>query len=299
MIDRQFPPLRMGACARRIAPASPGAKARRPCHRSSQPRCLAQTLPAATPITDQPSNVDFSKLAPLYDELRQGNHAQLVELLVREGDLRGTRVLDVGCGTGSLAVVLAEQYACKVWGVDVSPEMLDVARAKVPEGVGLKLGSAEALPFKDGWFERAVATLAVHLWDRPRAFAEIQRVLAPGGRFALASFNPAHFTSYYLNTYFPSILEIDTERFAPADVLVAELRDAGFDGRAHREPDARVLDQPGGRAGAHPRPPHLDLPADPRRGVRGGPRRAERELPERVDFTQHWLVVSAGPSERS
>src|SRR5204863_481520 len=107
---------------------------------------------------------DFSKLAPRYDELRQGNHAELVELLVREGDLRGTRVLDVGCGTGSLAVVLAEEYACKVWGVDASSEMLAVARAKVPEGVGLKLGRAEELPFKAGWFERVIATLAVHLW---------------------------------------------------------------------------------------------------------------------------------------
>ena len=47
MVDRQFTSPRLGACARHIAPASPGAKANRPCHRSSQPRCLAQTLPAA------------------------------------------------------------------------------------------------------------------------------------------------------------------------------------------------------------------------------------------------------------
>jgi ubiquinone/menaquinone biosynthesis C-methylase UbiE len=254
---------------------------------------MPKTCSRRSPTNPSPSNVDFSKLAPLYDELRQGNHAELVELLVREGDLRGTRVLDVGCGTGSLAVVLAEQYACKVWGVDASPEMLDVARAKVPAGVGLKLGRAEELPFKDGWFERAVATLAVHLWDRPRAFAELHRVLAPGGRFALASFNPAHFESYYLNTYFPSILAIDTARFAPADVLAAELREAGFADvqTADLTHDFSISRED---ALARIRGRHIStFQLIGEEEYEAGLARAERELPERVDFTQHWVMVSA------
>ena len=226
--------------------------------------------------------------------MRQGNHAELVELLVVEGDLRGTRVLDVGCGTGTLAVALAEQYACKVWGVDASPEMLDVARTKVPPGVGVKLGRAEDLPFKDGWFERAVATLAVHLWDRPRAFAEIARVLAPDGRFVLASFDPAHFTSYYLNTYFPSILAIDSERFAPANVLARELSEAGFsDTRSTSLTHDFSLSRE--EALARIRGRHIStFQLIPEAEYDAGLARAERELPEHVDFTQHWVVVSAG-----
>jgi ubiquinone/menaquinone biosynthesis C-methylase UbiE len=254
------------------------------------PRSCSRRSPTNPSLS---KTVSFSKLAPLYDELRQGNHAALVDLLVREGDLRGTRVLDVGCGTGSLAVTLAEQYACKVWGVDASPEMLDVARAKVPAGVGLKLGRAEELPFKDGWFERVVATLAVHLWDRPRAFSEVHRVLAAGGRFALASFNPAHFETYYLNAFFPSILEIDTARFAPAEVLEAELGDAGFaDTRsADLQHDFSISRDD---ALARIRGRHIStfqlIPEDE---YAAGLERAERELPERVHFTQRWLVVSA------
>src|SRR5207302_1702615 len=80
---------------------------------------------------------------------------EVVDALVRLGDLRGRRVLDVGTGTGALATALAERYACKVWAVEPSPEMLEIARSRVPRGVGLKLGSAEALPLKDRWFERA------------------------------------------------------------------------------------------------------------------------------------------------
>lgn len=212
---------------------------------------------------------------------------------MREGDLRGTRVLDAGCGTGTLATTLAERYACKVWGVDASPEMLDVARAKAPAGVGFKEGRAEALPFKDGWFERVVATLAVHLWDRPLAFAEIARVLSPGGRFALATFDPRHFASYYLNDFFPSILEIDTARFAPADVLGDELRTAGFD-EVHSAAITQDVAISRGVALARIRGRHIStFQLIPEAEYAEGLARAERELPERVDFTQHWVVVSA------
>lgn len=202
-------------------------------------------------------------------------------------------MLDVGCGTGTLAIALAMQYSCKVWGVDASPEMLEVARAKVSEGVGLKLGSAEALPFKDGWFERTVSKLAMHLVDRPRAFTEIHRVLAPGGRFALASFDPAHFTSYYLNTFFPSILAIDSERFAPADVLVAELHEAGFaDTRTARLTQELSLTR--AEAIGRIRGRHIStFQLIPEAEYEAGLERADRELPERVDVVQHWLVVSA------
>ena len=90
-------------------------------------------------------------------------------------------MLDIGCGTGRFLAQLAE--VAKAWGVDASPEMLEVARSRVG-GAGLKLGTAEELPFKDGWFERATMWLVAHLVDRPRAFAEAARVLEPGGRFA-------------------------------------------------------------------------------------------------------------------
>ena len=48
----------------------------------------------------------------------------------------------------------------------------------------VKVAPAEQLPFKDGWFERALMWLVVHLVDRPRAFGEAARVLAPDGRLA-------------------------------------------------------------------------------------------------------------------
>jgi len=212
---------------------------------------------------------------------------------VHEGDLRGRRVLDVGCGTGTLAAWLAERAAAKVWGVDASPEMLAVARAKVPEGVGLKLGHAEQLPFKDGWFERAVSSLAVHHFDRERAFSETHRVLAAGGRYAFATFDPSYFSQYYLNRFFPSFLEIDTARFPAADTLTAELHQAGFEtARAATLTQQVTISRENALEKIRGR--HIStfqLISDEE--YTSGIERAERELPERIDYEHNWLVVSA------
>src|SRR2546423_15240797 len=162
---------------------------------------------------------DFARRAAVYDELRpiDANWWELFELLVREGDLRRRRVLDVGSGTGRFAAALSEQ--ARVWGVEPVSEMLEVARARAPH-VRFKQASAERLPFKDGWFERVVMTLVVHLLDRPRAFAEFHRVLAPDGRLALATFDPSYFDDFWLNPLFPSFEAIDRARFSTSDELV-------------------------------------------------------------------------------
>lgn len=202
-------------------------------------------------------------------------------------------MLDVGCGTGTLAAWLTEHASAKVWGVDPSIEMLDVARAKVPDGVGLKLGHAEELPFKDAWFERAVATLVVHHLDRPRGFAEIRRVLAAGGRFASATFDPTFLPEYYLNRYFPSFLEIDAARFASAGALSAELREAGFvTVRAATLKQQVTISREAALERIRGR--HIStfqLISDEE--YEAGVARAERELPESVDYSYHWLVISA------
>ena len=172
---------------------------------------------------------DFGPLAEDYDRLRPAdeNWWELVDVLVAEGDIRGRRVLDVGCGTGRLALALAERGA-KVWGVDSSQEMLAQAQVAVGRQVGLKLGRAESLPFKDGWFERAILRLVVHLVDRRLAFPELARVLAPGGLAVVATFAPGHFEWFWLTSVFPEVAELDLARFPRPETLVEELTAAGF-----------------------------------------------------------------------
>jgi ubiquinone/menaquinone biosynthesis C-methylase UbiE len=143
-------------------------------------------------------------------------------------------VLDIGCGTGALAAALAEREHARVWGVDPSEPMLEVARARGIRGLGLKQGVAERVPFRDGWFERAVMCLVVHHVERPAAFAEVHRVLTPHGRLAIATFDHTHFDRHWAASYFLSLAPIDRARFPTCTELEDELRAAGFPTSAPR-----------------------------------------------------------------
>jgi ubiquinone/menaquinone biosynthesis C-methylase UbiE len=238
---------------------------------------------------------DFGARAARYDELRpvDENWWQLFDLVVGEADLRGRRVLDVGCGTGRFAAALAERAGAKVWAIDPSLEMLEVARRNAPPGVGFKTGSAESLPFKDAWFERVTMRLVVHLLDRPRALAEARRVLGAGGRLAIASFDPAHFDEFWLNRLFPSLERIDRARFPTPATLEAELRAAGF-GAVRIVPlsQARSLDRRDALEKIRGR--HIstfDLLDEEE--YRAGLGQAERELPARVAYRLEWAVFVA------
>ena len=211
--------------------------------------------------------------------------------IVAAGDLDGRRTLDVGCGTGTLAAALADRGA-KVWGVDASTEMLAQARAKGSRA-RFKEGNAEALPFKDGWFERVVMRLSLQHVDRSRALAEAARVLVPGGRIVIASFDPKHFSSHWLSGLFPSLVEIDEARFPDADTLEGEFRVAGF-----AEPAFERLAKPGRVSrsealerirGRYITTLRLIDDAEFERGLAA----AEAGLPAEIEHKVVWLLASA------
>jgi ubiquinone/menaquinone biosynthesis C-methylase UbiE len=249
--------------------------------------------------TTSSQSPDFGARAARYDELRpvDENWWELFDVLVRAGDLRGRRVLEIGCGTGALAVALSEQ--ARVWAIDTSPEMLAVARDRAgSDRVGWRVADATALPFRDGWFERVVVRLVLHLLDRPRALAEAHRVLAPDGRLAIATFDPAHFDRYWLNTFFPSMERIDRARFPSPDVLESELRAAGFAGveLTRVSQTAEIMRDV---ALAKVRGKHIstfDLIDDAE--YEAGLARAEQELPDPVSYSVEWLVVAATARSR-
>ena len=132
----------------------------------------------------------FDDAVDYYDETRGLSpeaSAATTDLLASE--FAGAhRLLEVGVGTGLLAVPLIEQ-GFRVDGIDLSQPMLMRLRAKVqpPAPLGLATADATRLPFRDGSFDGAFIRHVLHLIpDWHRALAEVTRVVRPGGKFLVS-----------------------------------------------------------------------------------------------------------------
>jgi ubiquinone/menaquinone biosynthesis C-methylase UbiE len=142
----------------------------------------------------------FRALTQVYDPVirlttREGRFKEL--LVDQAAPAPGQRILDLGCGTGTLALqVKRRQPAAEVVGLDADPEMLAQARDKAERaGVVLELteGYSTELPHEDASFDRVLSTLFFHHLDpEPKRVTakEIARVLRPGGELHVADWGP-------------------------------------------------------------------------------------------------------------
>lgn len=130
--------------------------------------------------------VGYSRLT---SSLAQGDRQAAFRALVQAG--ADDVVLDVCCGPGGLALDFAP-YVAHVTGVDLTPAMLEQARAACRyENVAWREGDIYALPFEEGAFSLVVSSAAFHHLTDPRAaFAELARVCRPGGRIAVRDVTP-------------------------------------------------------------------------------------------------------------
>ena len=147
----------------------------------------------------------------------------------------GQHVIDVGCGSGALTVVLAEIVGAEnVAGVDPSEPFVAEARTRVP-GADLRVGPAESLPFEDATFDAALSQLVFHFVQDPaKSVAEMRRVTRPGGRVAACVWDMTGGMTM-LRSYWDAAREAgatgpdEIERFGGRPGQVAQLwRDAGL-----------------------------------------------------------------------
>jgi SAM-dependent methyltransferase len=136
----------------------------------------------------------WDRLSQLYVEEIDPRFAAVVQHVLRRGGVKaGDRVLDLGTGTGSVAIGAAALTgpAGRVTAVDISPDMLAMARRRVVESrhghVDLREGRAEQLPAADSSVDVLLASLSLmYVIDRAAAAREMRRVLRPGGRLVAA-----------------------------------------------------------------------------------------------------------------
>jgi ubiquinone/menaquinone biosynthesis C-methylase UbiE len=154
------------------------------------------------------------------------------ELVDLAAPVQGDQVLDVGCGTGTLALALKVRMgAGKVYGIDPSPEMIAVAKekaAKAGADIDFRLATIEALPFADSSLDIVTSTLMLHHLPRDvkaQGLAQVRRVLEPGGRFLTADFAAQ---SHSALGHLISVFGGHARGESTAAELVPMLKEAGF-----------------------------------------------------------------------
>jgi arsenite methyltransferase len=113
----------------------------------------------------------------------------LTRRLAELAGVAGLRVVDVACGSGATALLLARELDCVVVGVDLGAGAIEQARraTRAVARASFVLGDAEALPLPDASFDVALSECSLCTFpDKPRAITEMARVVRPGGSIAIA-----------------------------------------------------------------------------------------------------------------
>jgi ubiquinone/menaquinone biosynthesis C-methylase UbiE len=135
----------------------------------------------------------YRNYAGIYDRLFDSMNKGLKLVGIRMfRPSKGMSILDVGCGTGS-HLELYQRYKCNLYGLDLSPSMLELARERLGDTAQLDLGDATEMPYKDDKFDLVISMLTLHEMSpeiRLSVLNEVKRVLKDDGRLLLIDFHP-------------------------------------------------------------------------------------------------------------
>jgi ubiquinone/menaquinone biosynthesis C-methylase UbiE len=161
--------------------------------------------------------LSFRWLTPLYDPLLKWGmrEATFKRKLIQLANIQPhMNVLDLGCGTGTLTLMLKQAHPkANITGLDGDLQVLDIARKK-SRGVNIQWdeGLASSLPYPDALFDRVVTSLVIHHLttdDKRRAFKEIHRVLKPQRQLHVLDFGAPHsLPATFLTSYMRQLEEV-------------------------------------------------------------------------------------------
>ena len=191
----------------------------------------------------------FHWLTPLYDPLLKWGMREHVfkRRLIDQANIRpGDRVLDLGCGTGTLTLMIQRAHpGAEIVGLDGDPQVLAFALEKARR-VGIQItwdeGLADCLPYPAGSFDRVVSSLVIHHLApeaKRKAMLEVLRVLRPGGTFHILDFGKPHSLVMRMASLLVSWFEPVRENLDGK--LIAILEEAGFNSVSESERFATII----------------------------------------------------------
>jgi len=178
--------------------------------------------------------LSFRWLTPLYDPLLKWvmREETFKRKLIKQANIQPMmKVLDLGCGTGTLTLMLKRAHPeAQITGLDGDSKVLDIARNKSRDAdIQWDEGLASSIPYPDSAFDRVVTSLVIHHLvtdDKRRAFEEVYRVLKPNGELYVVDFGAPHSSLTRFMTKYMRRLEEAADNF---DGLIPRfVAEAGF-----------------------------------------------------------------------
>jgi SAM-dependent methyltransferase len=177
-------------------------------------------------------NLQPADLAPV-EEFHIGGRAATARAVEALSPGEDDHVLDVGCGIGGTVRFIAAQTGCRVTGIDLTPEYIEVAqaltvRSGLDDGVDYQVASALDMPFEDGAFDAAITVhVAMNIHDRAALYGEIARVMKPGARLCI--YDVMKKNEDEIAYPVPWAASAETSYLTTPDEMISLLEAAGFE----------------------------------------------------------------------
>jgi ubiquinone/menaquinone biosynthesis C-methylase UbiE len=173
------------------------------------------------------SNTLYNSIGSEYNSTRQADPYITEKLFQFLSPKTNELYLDIGCGTGNYTIALANK-GLKFYGIEPSEKMLNIAKSRNQE-INWLLGQAEEIPADNNAFDGCIATLTIHHWaDIEKAFKELYRVLKANAKIVFFTSTPKQMQGYWLNHYFPKMLEDSIKQMPSFETIKSASANAGF-----------------------------------------------------------------------
>lgn len=171
--------------------------------------------------------IKYDKIGSNYNETRKADPFITQRILEQLEPKKGGIYLDIGCGTGNYTKEF-QKSGVHFIGIDPSQKMLDKAQSSV-NGIDWRLGTVENLDLEQNSIDGVVAMLTIHHWaDLNKAFSEISRVLKSQGKLVIFTSTPKQMKGYWLNRYFPKMLEASIKQMPSLEDVERAMNINGF-----------------------------------------------------------------------
>lgn len=171
----------------------------------------------------------YDKIGTNYNRTRKADPYLTKRLLfyLRKPDKNGL-YLDIGCGTGNYTIEIQKQ-GFNLIGIDPSRKMLDEAKSKNSE-IDWRIGTAENTGLPSASVDGVIGSLTIHHWqDLEEGFSESHRVLKKNGSIVIFTSTPLQMKGYWLNHYFPNMLNDSITQMPSYPSVEAAMKKSGFE----------------------------------------------------------------------